>query len=455
MTDAETALDPDLPPVRMHADKRHPLQFVAFTLFFCVLIAVPAEAADFRLLVGHGGPVMGAQVSDDGSTALTASFDNSVGLWDLASEEVRWLEGHEAAVKSVVYLPNEGAASSGDDFDIILWDLDQMEMRARLEGHKGQVNALAVSPDGTGLASASWDGSVGLWDVATGRNRYMMTGHESSVSDVVYAPDGKQIFTASADGTIRSWDVETGQETRLLVQHGFGVNTLLIGDTWLAYGAVDGGTRVLDLATDEELADLTLDRRPILSMALSPEGLEVAVGDGQGFVMTVETEAWKITGDYKAAANGPVWALAYTGDGASLLAGGIDDAAYIWPAHNELDAPIMATTKRGFLTDPNAMSNGERQFRRKCSICHSLEDDDARRAGPTLAGLFGRPAGAVPGYIYSDTVANLGIDWTEESIDQLFDLGPDHFIPGSKMPMQRITRPEDRRDLIDFLKDNT
>ena len=414
-----------------------------------------AQAADFRLLVGHGGPVMDARIAADGRTALTGSFDNSVGYWALDSDTVTWLEGHEAAVKSVIFTSDSTAASSGDDFDIILWDLAAARLRARLEGHKGQVNALAVSPDGATLASASWDGSVGLWDVDGGRNIHMMPGHESSVSDVAFSPDGSLVFSASADGTIRSWDVATGEETRILVQHGFGVNTLLVGDSWLAYGAVDGGTRVLDLATDKELADLTLDRRPILSMALSPKGDELAVGDGQGFVMTVSTDGWRISGDYQAAAKGPVWALAYTGDGVSLLAGGIDDAAYIWPAHNTLDAPIMATDTRGFLKDPASMSNGERQFRRKCSICHSLGDDGKRRAGPTLAGLFGRPAGSVEGYLYSRTVAELGIDWTEETIDQLFDLGPDHFIPGSKMPMQRIVRPEDRRDLIEYLKENT
>lgn len=423
-------------------------------LLILLVAATPLRAADFRLLVGHGGPVMDTAISADGLHALTASFDNSVGYWTLGSDEVTWLEGHAAAVKTAIFLPDGRAASGGDDFAVMLWNLTSGD-GTRLEGHKGQVAGLAVSPDGRLLASASWDGSVGLWSLPEGANVAMMTGHGGVVNDVVFSADGALLYSASADGTIRVWDVAERAETRQLVQHGFGVNELLLGPGWLAYGAVDGGTRVIDPDTAEEIADLTLDRRPILALALASDGSEIAVGDGEGFVMTVSTENWSITGDYQAAAEGPVWALAWTGDSASLLAGGIDDAAYVWPANNDLDAPIMATNRRGFLTDPSKMSNGERQFRRKCSICHSLTDDGARRAGPHLQDLFGRPAGSVQGYSYSRTVDSLDFDWTEDTIDQLFDLGPDHFIPGSKMPMQRITRPEDRQDLIAFLKENT
>ena len=66
----------------------------------------PVHAADFRILTGHGGPVMSARISDAGDDcALTGSFDNSVGLWSLnEATNVRWLEGHEAAVKSVLFI---------------------------------------------------------------------------------------------------------------------------------------------------------------------------------------------------------------------------------------------------------------------------------------------------------------------------------------------------------------
>lgn len=412
-------------------------------------------AADFKVLEGHGGPVQAVALAPDGVTVLTASFDNSVGVWRLGSDDVRWLEGHKAAVKSVVAVSDSMAVSAGDDFAIEIWDIQKAESIARLEGHRGNIKSLAVSPDGSRLASASWDGTARLWSLPDGSFLAELDGHAGPVNDVAFSQDGVTVYTASTDGKIRSFDPASGDETRVLTRHGFGVTELISGPGWLAYGAVDGGTRVIDLDTGDVLADLTLDRRPILSMALSPDGSEFAVGDGEGYVMTVSTETWSITGDYRAAANGPVWALAYTADGAGLIGAGIDDAAFVWPAHNDLDAPIMATKTRKFLRDPSEMGNGERQFARKCSICHSLADDGVRRAGPTLAGIMGRPAGSISDYAYSSTVSGLGFNWDETTIDQLFDLGPDHFIPGSKMPMQRIVRPEDRRDLIEFLRDNT
>ncbi len=74
---------------------------------------------------------------------------------------------------------------------------------------------------------------------------------------------------------------------------------------------------------------------------------------------------------------------------------------------------------------------------------------------PRLYGLFGRPAGSVEGYHYSQALAGSGIVWDAATIDRLFSEGPDHYTPGSKMPMQRITGPDDRRDLIEFLAANT
>ncbi len=406
-------------------------------------------------LRGHGGPVMGVLVTPDGSRALTAGFDNAVGLWSLADDSVRWLDGHTAAVRALALIDADHAASGGADFAVRTWDLTTGTETHQLKGHQGQIADLAVSPDGTRLASASWDGSVGLWNAATGTPLAMLAAPGGAVNAVVFSGDGATLYSGSADGGIRVWEVATGDLRRTMLQHGFGVNRLLIDPNggWLAYGAVDGGLKVIDLVTDAVLADLSGTRRPILSLAVSPDGSAIAAGDGDGYVMTAATAGWTVTADFRVAATGPIWALAYVGDD-RLLVAGLDNAAWIIPATGP-DVPPIGQEPRDFQTDPAELSNGARQFQRKCSICHTLSGDGGRRAGPTLAGLFGRPAGSLPDYRYSEMMAGSGIVWSAQTLDRLFDEGPAHYVPGSKMPMQRIAGTDDRRDLIAYLRDNT
>ena len=387
------------------------------------------------------GRSWGSPTAPDGRIA-TASFDNSVGLWSGKSPE--WLEGHEAAVNSVVF---NGTAiySAGDDFTLRRWPGGEI-----VGQHKGKIVGLAASK--THVATASWDGTIGLWPV-DGSDPVLLGPTGSGVNAVAFSPDGAHLYSAGVDGALRLWDVASGQETDRLVEHGFGINELILNmqDNWIAYGAVDGVTRILDLSTREE-RDFTLDRRPILALALSPDRSLLAVGDGEGYIMVIDTTEWRIAQDFRATLRGPVWALAFSADGQNIHAGGIDDAMYSWPVSALGDQDQMAAVEPSFLKNPDEMSNGERQFARKCSICHSLTPDGQRRAGPTLYGLFGRPAGTLPGYFYSETLQDSDIIWNDETINALFDEGPDHYIPGSKMPMQRIAQAQDRDDLIAFLR---
>ena len=388
--------------------------------------------------------------------AATASFDNSVGLWHGANGEPVWLEAHEAAVKAVTFVGERYIASAGDDQQIILWDREARAPLYHLKGHTGPILSLVASPDGSLLASASWDKRIGIWDVASGELVRWLTGHTGLVNDAAFDGAGA-LFSASYDGSVREWRVRDGVITRTLVRHGFGVNRIILNAEkgWLAYGALDGGTRAVSLADGAVLADLTLDRRPVLAMAMRPDGREIAVGDGEGHIMAVDTERWSISRDFRAAKRGPIWALAYVDGGAAIMAGGIEDQAYVFPLDDLGAQPRMGEAPRAFHTDPSKVGNGERQFLRKCSVCHSLTPDGGRKAGPTLYGLFGRKAGTVDGYTYSDALNGLALVWNEDTVDKLFDLGPDHYTPGSKMPMQQIAKPADRADLIAFLKRET
>lgn len=419
----------------------------ASLLALLIWAAAPLAAQDFTTLKGHGGPIMDIAVSAQGQVA-TASFDNAVGLWQ--GRAPIWLDGHAAAVNSVAFQQGD-LVSGGDDFAVIAW---RAGAPMRLGQHKGKVTDVAVSPDGGLIVSASWDGTVGLWPTdEPARFRALGNG---GLNDVMFSPNGATLYAAGAGGAIMELSVDSDTH-RPLVKHGFGVNVMAIDPAggWLAYGAVDGVTRIVDLPSGAERADFTLDRRPILAMAHHPATNQLAVGDGQGYIMILDTATWRIARDFRATRQGPIWALGFSPKGDVIYAGGLDDVVYAWPVAllDEYD-PVEAP-ERSFQRDADQMPNGERQFMRKCSICHALTPGASRKAGPSLNGVFGRAAGTLPGYLYSDTLLGSDIVWSEDTIDQLFDLGPDHYIPGSKMPMQRITDPQDRRDLTEFLQHAT
>ena len=409
-----------------------------------VVCAVQSSAQGFTTLKGHGGPIMGLTLTGNGQV-VSASFDNSLGIWD--GQEVRWLDGHDAAVTAVAITSSGHIVSGGDDFAVRYWG----DTNRVLGRHKGKVASLSVSPDGKHVASGSWDGDIFLWSLDDS-DPVKLPYPGAGVNAVAYSLDGQLLFAATSNGDLLRYDLRSLDTPLPLARHGFGINRLIVGEGWVAYGAVDGGTRVLDSETGEQVADFTLDRRPILSMAYHPETDQIAVGDGQGYIMMIDSARWRITRDFRAMRQGPVWALVFSPGGDRIFAGGLDDVVYAWPVSLLDEFDPAEGQERSFLRDISAMPNGERQFMRKCSICHALEAGTSRKAGPTLHGVFGRQAGTIPEYRYSETLDQSGIIWGEYTIDALFDEGPDHYIPGSKMPMQVIAKPQDRADLIAFLR---
>ena len=95
-------------------------------------------------------------------------------------------------------------------------------------------------------------------------------------------------------------------------------------------------------------------------------------------------------------------------------------------------------------------ARGEQIYHR-CQGCHSI---DANRVGPRHAGLFGRHAGSLDDYNYSDAMRASGVVWNETTLDQ-FLTAPRKFIPGTKMPFAGIPDAQERPDLTAYLKKAT
>jgi cytochrome c len=412
------------------------------------LASGPAQAQ----LRGHGGPVRALAISPDGTQAVSGSFDTSAIRWSLArnaAEQV--LRFHDGAVNAVVFLRDGRIATSGEDARIAIWQPGEPQPATVLTGHEAPVVALAVSPDGTTLASASWDHTARLWPLAGGAPR-VIKGHAQNVNGVAFAPDGRALVTAGYDATLRITPL-VGEGTPVVATLPTALNAVaVVADGEIVTAGADGKVYLLSAAGKLE-AEVEAAQAPIIAVALSDDGRLIAAAGIRGSVAVIDRAARKLERTLVGPGL-PVWSVAFFPDSRTLLTGGTDRIIRRWDA---VTGEPIGNVVMGTPEDPLAAFAGDHgaEVFRACVACHTLRADEGMRAGPTLAGIFGRRIATLPGYNFSDALKRLDIVWTPETVAKLFEVGPMTYTPGTKMPEQRIGSAEDRAALVQFLEKAT
>ncbi len=120
------------------------------------------------------------------------------------------------------------------------------------------------------------------------------------------------------------------------------------------------------------------------------------------------------------------------------------------PAPTEAAAPAAAGTDYASYTGDAA--KGKRVFA-QCMTCHAVAEG-RNNVGPSLYQVVGRHTGSVEGFKYSDANKNMDIVWTEENLFVYLEK-PTDFIPGTIMAFPGLRNPQDRADVIAYLKNPT
>jgi cytochrome c len=416
-----------------------------------VVLLMAAAVAAHAQLRGHGGPVRALAIAQDGKTAISGSFDTSAIRWSLeksaASEVLRF---HDGAVNAVVLLRDGRAASTGEDTRIAIWKPGEARPAAVLAGHKAPVAALAVSPDGATLASASWDHTTRLWPLAGGDPR-VLEGHKDNVNGVAFTPDGTSVVTAGYDATLRIWPLAGGAPEVIALPAP--LNTVAIAaDGEIVAAGADG--KVYFLTGNGKLrGEVEVGTVPIIAVTISFDGRLVAAAGIRGSVAIIDRAARNLVRTLVGPGL-PVWSVAFFPDSRTLLTGGTDRMIRRWDA---IKGEPIGDVLAGAPEDPLAAYAGDpgAEVYRACVACHTLNGNEGVRAGPTLAGIFGRKIATLPGYNFSEALKKMDIVWTAETVSKLFEIGPNEYTPGTKMPEQRIGSPEDRAALMRFLEKAT
>jgi cytochrome c len=427
--------------------KRRPREFLTCAALL-VILSLGTTAA-FAQLRGHGGPVRALAISSDGQTAVTGSFDSTAIRWSLtrnAAEQV--LRFHADAVNAVVLFRDGRAATAAADGKIAIWTPGNTQPDAVLEGHTAPIAALALSPDGSVLASASWDHTVRLWPLAGGVPR-VLDGHTQNVNGVAFAPDGRTLVSVSYDQSVRIWPLD-GAASPTVVATPSPLNAVAVGsDGEIAAGGADGKLYFLT-GSGTRAHEIAAGPRPVISIAISPDGALLAAASIGGSVAVIDRKARDLARTLVGPGL-PVWSAAFLPDSRTLLTGGADNIIRRWNAVTGEPVDALVVESAG---DPLAAYAGDRgaDIFRACVACHTLGAEQANRAGPTLAGIFGRRIATVPGYNFSEALKRLDIVWTPETVSRLFEVGPSAYTPGTKMPEQRIGSEQDRAALVQFLE---
>jgi|HubBroStandDraft_1064217.scaffolds.fasta_scaffold10487_3 cytochrome c len=95
---------------------------------------------------------------------------------------------------------------------------------------------------------------------------------------------------------------------------------------------------------------------------------------------------------------------------------------------------------------PGDPAKGADVYDDHCSECHVTQGVGQ---GPSLVGVVGRRAGAVPGFAYTAALKSSGVTWTPAELN-LWLQGPGKLVPGTAM-LETVSNPAQRRDLIAYL----
>ncbi len=173
-------------------------------------------------------------ISPDGKWLVVRSIslgDFDPVLVDANNGQVkRQLQGHEDKVSKATFSPDSqvvatitewvrqesgGGPAPAIDTAVRLWEVASEERPKELQGHTREIRDVAFSPNGNLVVTASVDETARVWDSHTKRELTILRGHQSPVQSARFSADGTSILTTAEDGGVRLWEAVTGREVPL------------------------------------------------------------------------------------------------------------------------------------------------------------------------------------------------------------------------------------------------
>ena len=291
------------------------------------------------------GIVPSVAVAPDGRSVL-ATFSTTLKLWDVATGQLRTIEGHGGVVNALAYFPDGRSILSGTyGRPLRLWDATSGRLVRSFDDRLNAVTSLTFSSDGLRVL-VCFDATYGLWDVATG---HLVRTFDEGATASALSPEGRTVLTASPAGmsgsnirTLKLWDASTGGLLHTMeIPEQDGVAAVAFapdGRSALTAGFA-GALRHWDVTTGTLIRTFEGHSATVLSVAFSADGRSIIsssdrLSDSDNESKTLklwDVASGRLLRNFEGH-TGAVYSVAFSPDSRSVLSGGQDKILRLWDA---------------------------------------------------------------------------------------------------------------------------
>jgi WD40 repeat protein len=208
-----------------------------------------------------------------------------------------------------------------------------------LEGHKGNIPHLAISPDGTMLASGSVDKSICVWSIPEFKLLFTLEGHSHYVIRVAFSANNRFLYSGSFDGTIREWDLTTRHCIRIFPGTGSSIVAFTLASLrgLLVSADFDRILRIWDISSTTCLVSIADPQCKIHGMAITPDGKWLATGGDDHRI-----KIWQINDSGNLArcehiltgSSGPIESITFSPEDNQIATTGDDSIIRLWSVNS-------------------------------------------------------------------------------------------------------------------------
>ncbi|WP_426531805.1 hypothetical protein [Bradyrhizobium sp. McL0615] len=282
----------------------------------------------------HNGSVVAIAFSPNGDSALTASYDGTMALWDVdrASRTLKppsVSRPHTNKVTAAKFSPNGDliltASADGTVKVWKKWDLSK-EFYKLAPFHR-PVTTAEFSPDGNFVLASSSDGTSRVWRLESVDRRVIGDLPKSTIRFAGFLPGTDRVNTVSLDGRSTIWDM-SGTRITWKTSRGANLGATSADGKWIATGSSRGEIELFDVSSGGSRR-LLGHKRQINTLQFSPDGLTLLSGSDDGTLRIWDLNSKVSLRTYDANA-GPVRTAEFSSDGKKVLSLSDDGVARLW-----------------------------------------------------------------------------------------------------------------------------